>query len=132
MPPEILPIPPLRDLFREPERMNERAGLVRLDRNERLSAFSPAVFADMMKLLTPELVSTYPDLTPLYGRMSRLTGLPEDCFFFTNGSDAALRLIVGAFIQPGETLVLTDPTYAMLKVYSKITEAKLQTIPYDP
>ena len=132
MPPEILPIPPLRDLFREPERMNERAGLVRLDRNDRLSAFSPAVFADMMKLLTPELVSTYPDPTPLYGRMSRLTGLPEDCFFFTNGSDAALRQIVQAFLQPGEQLVLSDPTYAMLGVYAKILQAKTSLIPYDP
>ena len=58
--PEILPNPALRDLYREPERMNERAGLVRLDRNERLSPFQHSVFADMMKLITPEQISTYP------------------------------------------------------------------------
>jgi len=132
MNPEILPIPPLRELYREPERMNERAGLVRLDRNERLSPFHPAVFADMMSLLTAELISTYPDPTPLYARMSRATGLSEDHFFFTNGSDAALRLIVQAFIQPGDKLVLSDPSYAMLGVYAKITQAAVRLIPYDP
>jgi histidinol-phosphate aminotransferase len=131
MNPEILPIPPLRELFREPERMNERAGLIRLDRNERLSPFPPQVFAEMMKVITPELICTYPDPTPLYGRISRSTGLPEDCFFFTNGSDAALRLIVQAFIQPGDKLVLSDPSYAMLGVYAKITQANVRLIPYD-
>lgn len=129
--PEILPNPALRDLYREPERMNERAGLVRLDRNERLSAFPAPVFAEMMKLINAELISTYPDPTPLYARMSRLTGLPEDCFFFTNGSDAALRLIIQTFIQPGDSLVLTDPSYAMLGVYAKITQAAVSLIPYD-
>jgi len=69
--------------------MNERAGLIRLDRNERLSPFPPEIFAEMAKLFTAELVCTYPDPTPLYGRMSRLSGLPENHFFFTNGSDAA-------------------------------------------
>ena len=111
--------------------MNERAGLIRLDRNERLAPFSHAIFDDMMKLLTPELITTYPDPTPLYGRISRLTRLPEDYFFFTNGSDAALRMIIQAFIQPGDRLVLSDPSYAMLSVYAKITQAVAQLIPYD-
>lgn len=132
MSPEILPNPALRDLYREPERMNERAGLVRLDRNERLTPFPPAVFADMAKFFTADLICTYPDPTPLYGRMARLTGLPEDCFFFTNGSDAALRLIVQAFIQPGDRLVLSDPSYAMLSVYAKITQAAVELLPYGP
>ena len=131
MNPEILPIPQLRELFREPERMSERAGLIRLDRNERLCPFPPAVFAEMMKSVTSELICTYPDPTPLYGRMSRATDLPEDRFFFTNGSDAALRLIVQAFIQPGDKLVLSDPSYAMLGVYAKITRADVRLIPYD-
>ena len=128
---EIKPNPALQELYREPERMNERVDMIRLDRNERLSPFPPAVFADMMRPITAEVLSTYPDPTPLYGRMARLTGLPDDAFFFTNGSDAALRMIMQSFLQPGDTLVLTGPTYAMLSVYARILQPKVIEIPYD-
>ncbi|MBM3851878.1 MAG: histidinol-phosphate aminotransferase family protein [Verrucomicrobia bacterium] len=127
----IKPTPQLRDLYREPERMSERQEMIRLDRNERLSAFPASVFADMMRSITAETISTYPDPTPLYSRLARLSGLPEDCFFATNGSDAALRMILQAFLSPGETLVLSSPTYAMLPVYGRIFGANVVEVPYD-
>jgi histidinol-phosphate aminotransferase len=127
----IKPIPQLQELYREPERMNERATMIRLDRNERLSPFPASVFADMMRSITPATISTYPDPTPLYGCLARLTGLSEDNLFFTNGSDAAIRMILQAFINPGDTLVLTNPTYAMLPVYARIFRANVVEVPYD-
>lgn len=127
---DIEPIPQIQELYREPERMSERTGLVRLDRNERLSPFPASAFAEMKELVTPDLISTYPDPAPLYSRMSRVTGLREECFFFTNGSDAALRLILQAFIRPGDKLVCSNPSYAMLSVYAKITQANVQSVPY--
>lgn len=119
------------DLYREPERMNERLNMIRLDRNERLGPFPTATFTEMKRLFTADLLSTYPDPTPLYAKVSRMTGLAEDCFFFTNGSDAALRLIFHAFLQKGDTVVLSDPSYAMLSVYAKIREARAALVPYD-
>ncbi len=111
--------------------MDERSAAVRLDRNERLAPFAPSIFAEMSRLVTAELISTYPDPTPLYGKISRLEGLPEDHFFFTNGSDAALRLSLQAFIEPGDGLLLSEPSYAMLGVYAKILGAATRVVPYE-
>lgn len=105
--------------------------MIRLDRNERLSPFPVPIYEEMMKSIGPEALTTYPDPTPLYRRAAEAMKLDEDNFFFTNGSDAALRMILQAFLSPGDSLVLTNPGYAMLGVYSKIDSASVVEISYN-
>src|SRR2546428_483029 len=107
----IEPNPHLVDTGRIPEQMGERRHYVCLDRNERTVPFPEPVFQDMLKALRPELFNQYPDPTPLYERLARQFHLPNDFFYVTNGSDAAIRMLFQTFLRPNDAVALADPTY---------------------
>jgi histidinol-phosphate aminotransferase len=113
------------------ERMDERSAYVRLDRNERVNSWPESVFRDMLASLKPEQFCSYPDPSPLYARLSRNLGVPEDHLYLSNGSDAAIRLVFQAFVRPGDTVLLPDPTYAMYPIYTRIFRGQCDLVPYD-
>jgi histidinol-phosphate aminotransferase len=127
----IQPNEHLLNISRLAERMDERAGAVRLDRNERVTPFPPHVFRDMLATLSPESFSVYPDPSPLYKRLGRDLGVPEDHLYLTNGSDAAIRMVFQTYVRPGDTVAFPDPTYAMYAIYTRIFHGKGETVPYD-
>ena len=111
--------------------MHERAGLVRLDRNERVTPFSEDEFQAMLATLRPQTFCAYPDPSPLYERLARDLGLPADQLYLTNGSDAAIRKMFQAFVAPGDRVLFTDPTYAMYDIYSQVFQAEREKVAYD-
>lgn len=126
----IQPNEHLLDIYRVTERMSERSGYVRLDRNERVTPFSPQVFRDILATLKPEYFCAYPDPSPLYQRLSRDLHLPEEYLCLTNGSDAAIRMILQTYLRPGDAMVFPDPTYAMYAIYARIFHAHTWTVAY--
>ncbi len=90
----IQPNEHLLEIYRVTERMDERSHYVRLDRNERVTPFPEPVFRDILSSLKPEYFCAYPDPSPLYDRLSQNLGLPADHLYLTNGSDAAIRMIL--------------------------------------
>jgi histidinol-phosphate aminotransferase len=127
----ILPNAHLRTIQRDDERMHERAGLVRLDRNERVTPFADDEFQAMLATLRPQAFCAYPDPSPLYDRLARDLGIPADRLYLTNGSDAAIRKVFQAFVAPADRVLFTEPTYAMYDVYSQMFQADRQTVAYD-
>lgn len=126
----IKPDEHLLEIYRVRERMDERAACVRLDRNERVTPFSAEVMRDILASLGAEVFCAYPDPSPLYRRLSRDLGLPEDYLYLTNGSDAAIRMTFQAYVRPGDRVVFPDPTYAMYAIYSQIFQARAQMVAY--
>ena len=127
----MLPNAHLREILRDDERMHERAGLVRLDRNERVTPFSDDEFQAMLATLRPQTFCAYPDPSPLYDRLARELGLSADQLYLTNGSDAAIRKVFQAFVAPGDRVLFTDPTYAMYDIYSQVFQAEREKVAYD-
>lgn len=127
----IQPNSHLLNIRRVSEHMGERSNYVCLDRNERVEPVAPAVFEEMLAGLSPDLFCMYPNPAPLYERLSRATGFPEDCIYLTNGSDAALRMIFQTYVRPDDLSVFPDPSYAMYAIYSQIFQARARTIAYS-
>ena len=126
----LLPNEHLLKIDRAIERMDDRARYARLDRNERITAFPNDVFRDMLSSLTAEHICAYPDPSPLYARLSRTLGVPEDHLYLTNGSDAAIRMLFQAYVRPGDAILYPDPTYAMYGIYTRVFQGSAAPIAY--
>jgi histidinol-phosphate aminotransferase len=102
----------------------------RLDKNERIIPFSKKEFSIMMRGITPELLTIYPDQNPLYQKLSRFLGIPSTRILLTPGSDSAIKTIFETYVNPGDQVIFPKPTYAMVDVYAHMFEADITNVGY--
>jgi len=108
-----------------------RLNRLRLDKNERISSFSPDFWKDAIGGIDEELVHAYPEVFPLYKRLASFHGLAVENFLLTAGSDAAIRHCYEVFVSPGDKVIYLDPTFAMVTVYGSLFGAEMVGVKYD-
>lgn len=118
-------------IVRHNRRMPGREKKLRLDMSENIcSPFREEDIRAVLAGVDNDFLSTYPDYTDLIAKLAARLGLAEGNFLLTNGSDSAAKLIADTFVSPGETVVITRPTFAMHKVYAQLANAKIREIDY--
>ena len=133
------PPPPRRciaapDLAR-PERATEGArnpSVLWLDKNENADPALAEVVRAVAANLPASAFYGYPGLGPLYRKLAAFTGVAPESLLLSMGSDGAIRAAFEAFVSPGDSVILTAPTFAMYPVYCKIYGAKAIPIAYAP
>ena len=90
-----------------------RAGMLRLDFNERVGPQSPRLVEAIRAAITDESLSMYPAYDTALPAAARLVGRPADTIVLTNGTDEAIQLVVNTYLSPGDRLVVIEPSYAM-------------------
>ena len=70
--------PSIQKLHRIKDLGINRTNFVRMDKNERSTAFSDTVFQEMMSNISSELLPIYPDQRPLYEKLSVFHGVEEN------------------------------------------------------
>ena len=129
-----MPIKPkkhISDLHRVVNASFNRSNYLNLDKNENTIGFSEEVLQDLCSLITPDLVSSYPDVKPLYTKLTETLALDLGQIYLSSGSDAAIKSVFEAYVEPGDEVVLISPTYAMYYVYAQIFQARLKELVYD-
>jgi histidinol-phosphate aminotransferase len=101
-----------------------RTKKLRLDFNENPIGCSPKVRRALAKLSGAEICS-YPEQETVRRRMARHFGVRPDELLLTNGTDEALHVIVSTFVEPGDGVLLVEPTYAMYRFYSELAGARI-------
>lgn len=104
------------------------AGMLRLDRNEGLLP-SPAALAELAHV-DPELLRRYPDDSALTARLAARWGVAPERVIVTAGADEAIDRICRAFLAPGRTLLLPDPSFEMLDRYAALAGGELTRVPW--
>ena len=107
-----------------------REGLIWLDKNENLDPELLAANARHLRATADLALATYPEAAALYHKLAAWCGVPVDGLMLTPGSDGAIRLIFQACLAPGETVLHTQPTFAMYPVYGKMFGATAATLTY--
>ena len=102
-----------------------------LDKNENLDPTLMALLRDVLLEMPPLALATYPEAGEIYRKLARWIGVGPEYLLFTPGSDGAIRLVFEAFVEHGDAVIHTMPTFAMYPVYSKIFGAKAYTIEYE-
>jgi histidinol-phosphate aminotransferase len=107
-----------------------RLGKLRLDFNENTVGCAPAVQRAVARLSAQQL-AMYPEYqvpTRLLANYFRVR--PQE-LLLTNGADDALRVIFDAFVDPGNGVLLAEPTFGMYRFYATLAGARVYSIRYD-
>ncbi|MDI7217534.1 histidinol-phosphate transaminase [Leptospira santarosai] len=101
-----------------------------LDKNENLDPQLSKITSSLLSELTPSTLSTYPECGELYRKIAKWANTSPESLILTPGSDGAIRLTFEAFINEGDIVVHTLPTFAMYPIYSKMFGAKVSPLLY--
>lgn len=105
--------------------------LLWLDKNENSDPELAAHTAALLASLDPRAVRYYPECGPLYRKLGAHLGVGANQLLLTPGSDGTIRAVFETFIDPGDVVLHTAPTFAMYAVYSRMFGAETVTLEYD-
>jgi histidinol-phosphate aminotransferase len=105
-----------------------REGL-RLDFNENTAGCSPRVL-EALRALTADELAQYPRYQAAQAEIAAHFGLPADALLLTNGVDDAIALALATFADPGDTVLIAEPTFAMYRFYAERAGLALQALAY--
>lgn len=84
-----------------------------LDFNESLLPPPPEVGQALRRFIEEGRLQLYPEYGRIEAKLAAFHGLSPDCIILTNGSDQGIDIVFRALLEPGETVVLPEPTFAM-------------------
>ncbi|MHC4829274.1 MAG: pyridoxal phosphate-dependent aminotransferase [Planctomycetota bacterium] len=121
--PTIEALPP----YRPP--LEGRRGLLRLDFNERTVAPHPATL-EALAAIAGEDLAAYPEYGSYTEQLARYLGVDPVNVLPTNATDEAIQTVMLTYAEPGEGVLLCEPTFAMFRVYAGIAGAKVHAVRY--
>jgi histidinol-phosphate aminotransferase len=103
--------------------------VIKLASNENPFGPSPKVLKAIMK--AAEDVNRYPDGGCYYLRsaVAKHLGVNGDQLIFGNGSDEVIVLAIHAFVEPGDGVIVSHPSFAVYAIGAKLAGADLKVIP---
>lgn len=105
-------------------------GRLWLDKNENPDAELEAVLHSVLLELPPRVLTSYPEAGEVYRKLARWVGVGPEHLLLTPGSDGAIRLVFEAFVEQGDAVIHTSPTFAMYPVYSNMFGADVRVFDY--
>jgi histidinol-phosphate aminotransferase len=109
--------------------LGDRDGL-RLDFNENTFECSPAVL-QALHTFRPADLTRYPEREPVEAVVAQHLGLDASQVLLTNGVDEAIHVMCQTYLDAGDEVLLSVPTYSMYEVYASATEACIVTVQAD-
>lgn len=103
--------------------------IIKLASNENPLGPSPAALAALETAL-PKL-ALYPDggCHDLRAAVAEKLGVPGDWLVFGNGSDEVITLLGLTFLQPGDEVVIADPTFVLYEAAATLNGARPVAVP---
>ena len=86
--------------------LEARRGLLRLDFNENTIGCSPKVIETIRKISTDE-IATYPEYNELSEKLASYLNVKKDNVIATNASDEAISIIMQAYIEKDDEIIIT-------------------------
>jgi histidinol-phosphate aminotransferase len=124
-------VPAVKILHRVPEAGITTRQYIGLDRNERLSPFPDWFMDNIRQSVQSNLLNWYPVQDELELELAEDVGLSLDQIILTPSSDSAFKALYQAYIGPGDSAVMLDPSYAMFPVYAQMFLGNPVLIPFD-
>jgi len=103
-------------------------GMLRLDSNEGVLP-SRALLGDLANA-DPELLRRYPDVSALEATLATRLGVAPQRLMVTAGADEAIDRACRAFLEPGRTMLLPDPSFDMFDCSAALAGGELVRIPW--
>jgi len=95
-----------------------------LDRNENRDPIFHRFIQQTLSSLPVGPITTYPESQDLYQKLATLLNVSSDQLLITNGVEGGIRSTFHAYVDPGDKVLLSHPTYAMYRVYADMFQAE--------
>ena len=109
-----------------------RRNKLRLDFNENTVGAPPHVLDFIKRYLTAADLSIYPEYEHALQDLALHFGVGEDELTLTNGTDEAIQLLINAYVDDGNQVLILKPSYAMYRFYAQLAGAAVEEIDYRP
>ena len=103
-----------------------------LDKNENLDPILIELSHEVLQNIPPLTLATYPEAGEIYRKLAKWVGVTAQSLLLTPGSDGVIRLVFESFVEHGDKVIITAPTFAMYTVYSQMFGAKPIELHYEP
>lgn len=110
---------------------NGRKGYLRLDLNENPGGLPQEFLNDVMKCVTPEFVSQYPETDKFTQILADHLNVGCDNICLVNGSAEGIRYLIHAFTSLHGRIVGVVPSYFMYQVYSEMYGREFVRVGYN-
>jgi len=107
-----------------------RADKLRLDFNENTVGCSPKVAEYLKSRITEGRLAVYPEYIEAKSDLSDFFNVAETEMMITNGTDEAIQVMINAFVDDADDVIILQPSYAMYKFYAEVAGASIREIPY--
>ncbi|MBI2425653.1 MAG: histidinol-phosphate transaminase [Candidatus Hydrogenedentes bacterium] len=116
-----------------PGEQPQGSNLIKLNTNENPYPPAPGVL-EALRNLSADALRKYPDpLSVAFRRAcAQRYGAPDESWIFAgNGMDELLAMVLRTFVDPGDTVVATYPTYSLYEILCVLHGAKLHYVDLD-
>lgn len=109
----------------------DRSQYIRLDLNENTQAPPLHVRQALASYVSDSGLQMYPNYAKFMSALSRYTGVSEQQLLISNGSDQAIEVILRAFLEVGDSVVIAQPEFPIFSQVTKVIGAKVVGVPYN-
>jgi histidinol-phosphate aminotransferase len=95
------------------------AGPLWLNKNENSDPILNKKILSLIPQVKNLAVNTYPELAKIYKKLALIDKVLPSNLLLTHGSDGAIRAVFDVFVEVGDKVLRTEPTFAMYDVYCK-------------
>ena len=110
---------------------NGRKGYLRLDLNENPGGLPQDFLDDVMKCVTPEFVSQYPETDKFTQILAEHLHVDCENICLVNGSAEGIRYLIHAFTSRHGRIVGVVPSYFMYQVYAEMYGREFVCVEYN-
>lgn len=103
-------------------------GLLRLDCNE--GVLPPRELLRELADADPELLRRYPDVIPLEAALAARLGVAPARVIVTAGADEGIDRACRAFLEPGRTILVPEPTFDMFDYCAGLEGGEVVRVPW--
>lgn len=104
--------------------------LLWLDKNENPDPELASLTSQALAEVAASALYAYPELTPLYKKLATFLNVKPDRLLLTAGCDGAIRTVFEAYVDPGDIVIHTLPTFVMYQVYACMYGARVVALEY--
>ncbi len=109
-----------------------RYDYARYDMNENPEGLPQEFVDEVLKEITPEFLSTYPEHDKFRKMYADYIGVKPENIAVTNGSDMGIRFILEVFAEKGSSVVTVAPSFEMYWVNCSMLGLKHVPVSYEP
>lgn len=109
-----------------------RGGYYRYDLNENPEGLPKAFVDSVVKEITPEFLSTYPEPDRFLEKYAKCIGVSRENVMAANGSDMAIRYLMETFGERGKDVVTVSPSFEMYWVNCMLLGYRHVPVSYEP